>query len=250
MSTAHAKHQTGEDYTAVLENVSKVYKMGEVEISALKNVNLKIRKGEFIAVLGPSGSGKTTLLNLLGGIDIPSNGTIKIDGLETTNFSQRQLTLLRRQKIGFIFQFFNLIPTLTAKENVEYALELATRRQLPAGTDAVSLLDEVGLKGRLNHFPYQLSGGEQQRVAVARAVAKNPALILGDEPTGNLDFRTGKLVLQTMKELHEHQGKTVIIVTHNTPIAKVADRILYLHDGEIAKEEVQERPTPVEEVAW
>lgn len=249
--TAQIQAKNTEDLAALFENVSKIYRMGEVEIPALKNVNLQIKKGEFIAVLGPSGSGKTTLLNLLGGIDSPSSGKIYIDNEDISNFTQRKLTLLRREKIGFVFQFFNLIPTLTAKENVEYAIELAKRDRIPPHEhDAVSLLDMVGLKGRVNHFPYQLSGGEQQRVAVARALAKEPVLILGDEPTGNLDFRMGKLVLKTLKDLNVKEGKTVIIVTHNTPISKVADRVIYLHDGQIAKIEVNESPTPPEEVTW
>ena len=237
-------------YIVTLENVSKIYKMGEVEIHALRNVNLELKKGEFVAILGPSGSGKTTLLNLLGGIDSPSKGKIHINGLEITHFNQRKLTWLRREKIGFVFQFFNLIPTLTARENVEYAIELASRdKELPEH-DAPHLLDMVGLKNRMNHFPYQLSGGDQQRVAVARALAKDPVIVLGDEPTGNLDFRTGKLVLKTLEEIHSVHGRTVIIVTHNTPIASVADRIIRLHDGEIVEIKVNENPMPIDKVEW
>lgn len=235
---------------ATLENVSKIYKMGEVEIAALKDVNLEIKKGEFIAILGPSGSGKTTLLNLLGGIDTPSHGKIFIDDEDISHFSRRRLTLLRREKIGFIFQFFNLIPTLSAKENVEYATELVSRGRRVPEHNALDLLTMVGLKDRINHFPYQLSGGEQQRVAVARALAKDPVLVLGDEPTGNLDFKTGKLVLKTMEEIHSVHGRTVILVTHNSPIAKTADRIIYLHDGRVAKIEINENPTPPDEVTW
>lgn len=237
-------------YIAVLEDVHKVYKMGEVDVEALPDVWLKIRRGEFLAVLGPSGSGKTTLLNLLGGIDAPTSGRLVIDGVDISEFGQRQLTLFRREKIGFIFQFFNLIPTLTAKENVEFALELSARDGTPAGKDAVELLTEVGLGERLNHFPAQLSGGEQQRVAVARALAKDPVLILGDEPTGNLDFRTGKLVLKTLKEVNKEAGTTIIIVTHNTPIAQIADRVLHLRDGAIVEEEVIENPVSPDDVVW
>ncbi len=238
------------DNIAVLRGVSKIYQMGEVEISALQNVNLELKRGECVAVLGPSGSGKTTLLNLLGGIDTPTRGQVIIDGLDISRFSQSELTLLRREKIGFIFQFFNLIPTLTARENVEFALELASRDGEPPKRNAIELLRMVGLEERVDHFPYQLSGGEQQRVAVARALAKDPVLILGDEPTGNLDFRMGKLVLKTMKKLNEEEEKTLIIVTHNTPIAQIADRILHLHDGSIAKEEIIENPVSPDKVTW
>lgn len=237
-------------YAAVLENVSKIYRMGEVEITALLVKDLKIQRGEFVAVLGPSGSGKTTLLNLLGGIDTPTSGSILIDDIDISSFSQRRLTGLRREKIGFIFQFFNLISTLSAKENVEFALELGARNRNMPKRDALALLEMVGLKERANHFPYQLSGGEQQRVAVARSLAKDPVLILGDEPTGSLDFRMGKLVLRALKELNAKEGKTVVIVTHNIPISRLADRVLRLHDGEIAEEEVIDKPLSPEEIVW
>jgi len=235
---------------AILEQVEKIYRMGEIEIPALKQFDLRIARGEFLAVVGPSGSGKTTLLNLLGGIDTPSSGRIIIDGEDIAKYNQGQLTYLRREKIGFVFQFFNLIPSLTAKENVEFAVELASRDKVPPSRDAETLLDIVGLKDRMSHFPSQLSGGEQQRVAVARALAKDPALILGDEPTGNLDFRMGKLVLKALKDLNESEGKTCVIVTHNTPLAQVADRILHIHDGGIAREEVVEHPVPPDEIVW
>jgi len=251
--TAAANAATKPDtdgYIAVLEDVHKVYKMGEVEVEALPDVYLKIRRGEFLAVLGPSGSGKTTLLNLLGGIDAPTSGQLIIDGVDISRFNQRELTLFRREKIGFIFQFFNLIPTLTAKENVEFALELSARDGAPSGKSAVDLLTKVGLGERLDHFPAQLSGGEQQRVAVARALAKDPVMILGDEPTGNLDFRTGKLVLKTLKEVNEESGTTIIVVTHNMPIAQIADRVLHLRDGAIVEEEVIDNPVSPEDVVW
>lgn len=235
---------------AVFDGVSKVYQMGEQEVAALDHCDLRIRRGEFLAVVGPSGSGKTTLLNLLGGIDTPTAGRLVVDDLDISDFSHRQLTLFRREKIGFIFQFFNLIPTLTAEENVRFAIDLASRDGMPPETDAVSLLDKVGLANRAKHFPSQLSGGEQQRVAVARALAKDPVLILGDEPTGNLDFRTGKLVLGAMKELNEREGKTIVLVTHNTPLAKVADRILHLRDGRVLDEELVENPTRPEDIVW
>ncbi len=235
---------------ARLEKVRKVYQMGEIQIEALRELDLDIKRGEFLAVVGPSGSGKTTLLNLLGGIDSPSSGRIVIDGEDISRFSQKELTFFRREKIGFVFQFFNLIPTLTARENVDFAIELASRDKVPPSRNAIELLGLVGLENRIDHFPAQLSGGEQQRVAVARALAMDPALILGDEPTGNLDFRTGKLVLKAMKDLNVSEGKTCIIVTHNTPLARVADRILHLHDGQIAEEEIVENPIPPEEITW
>lgn len=238
------------DDIAVLEKVVKHYHMGEITIEALKELDLTVRRGEFLAVVGPSGSGKTTLLNMLGGIDTPSHGSIVIDGQDISHFSRRELTYFRREKIGFIFQFFNLIPTLTAKENVEFAVELASRDHQPPSRDAAALLEIVGLGERQDHFPSQLSGGEQQRAAVARALAKDPALILGDEPTGNLDFRMGKLVLKAMKELNEQEGKTCIIVTHNTPLARIAHRILHLHDGAIAEEEIVTEPVPPDEITW
>jgi putative ABC transport system ATP-binding protein len=238
------------DDIAVLDGVSKVYQMGEQEVAALDHCDLRIRRGEFLAVVGPSGSGKTTLLNLLGGIDTPTDGRLVVDDLDISDFSHRQLTVFRREKIGFIFQFFNLIPTLTAEENVRFAIDLASRDGVPPEADAVSLLNKVGLADRAKHFPSQLSGGEQQRVAFARALAKDPVLILGDEPTGNLDFRTGKLVLGAMKELNEREGKTIVLVTHNTPLAQVADRILHLRDGRVAEEELVARPVKPEDIVW
>lgn len=233
-----------------LTDLSKVYQMGEIEIHALDHIDLEVEEGEFIAVLGPSGSGKTTLLNMVGGLDTPATGRIVIGGEDIAGYGRGALTHYRREKVGFVFQFFNLIPTLTARENVQYAIELASRDKVPPETNAATLLTKVGLSERMDHFPYQLSGGEQQRVAVARALAKDPVLVLGDEPTGNLDFRMGKLVLKTLKEVNEKEGKTCIIVTHNTPIASIADRILYLHDGKIVKVEVNKKPTPPDKVAW
>lgn len=232
-----------------LKKVKKVYQMGEVQIEALKNIELKVKRGEFIVILGPSGSGKTTLLNLIGGIDSPTEGEIFVNGVDISKFNQNKLTLYRRETVGFIFQFFNLIPTLTAKENVEFALELKDKKE-KRKRDATELLELVGLRERTDHFPYQLSGGEQQRVAIARALAKDPPLLLCDEPTGELDFKTGKKVLKVMRDLNKSEGKTFIIVTHNTPVGKIADRVIYLHDGEIAKEEVIENPLDPEEIEW
>ena len=235
---------------AILEGVSKTYQMGETRVHALRAIDLEIGRGEFLAIVGPSGSGKTTLLNLLGGLDSPSDGRLVIDGTDVSRFDAKALTLFRREKIGFIFQFFNLIPTLTARENVEFALDLAGRDGDRPTREAAELLERVGLSDRLDHFPAQLSGGEQQRVAVARALAKDPVLVLGDEPTGNLDFRTGKLVLGAMNQMHEEEGTTVILVTHNTPLARVADRILHLRDGEIVEEETVAEPIAPEDVVW
>jgi putative ABC transport system ATP-binding protein len=239
-----------DDEIVVLEDVSKSYQMGEVEVHALDHTDLTVRRGEFVAVLGPSGSGKTTLLNLIGGIDSPSSGHIVIDGLDISKLSRKELTYFRREKVGFVFQFFNLIPTLDARENVEFALALAARDGIPSGLDAEGLLTQVGLGDRLEHFPAQLSGGEQQRVAVARALAKDPAIILGDEPTGNLDYHTGKLVLRALKDVNEQEGKTVILVTHNQPLAEVANRVLHLRDGRIVKIDVNETPLAPEDVVW
>ena len=247
---ARAAQLSSEQNIVIMDQVEKIYRMGEIEIPALRKFDLKIPRGEFLAVVGPSGSGKTTLLNLLGGIDTPTSGRIIIDGEDIAGFNQGQLTYLRREKIGFVFQFFNLIPTLTARENVEFAVELASRDKVAPTRDAATLLDIVGLKDRMNHFPSQLSGGEQQRVAVARALAKDPVLILGDEPTGNLDFRMGKLVLKALKDLNEKEGKTCVIVTHNTPLAQVADRILHIHDGRIARQEIVAHPVPPDEIVW
>lgn len=235
-----------------IEDVTKTYTMGEIVVTALDHADLTLPRGEFVVVLGPSGSGKTTLLNLIGGIDSPSSGRVIVDGEDISDYSQHQLTMFRRRTVGFVFQFFNLIPTLTAKENVDFALELARRdrRRAASVPDSTDLLTKVGLAGRLTHFPSQLSGGEQQRVAVARALAKNPSLILGDEPTGNLDFRTGKLVLGALREVNLLLGTTVVIVTHNQPLAQAADRVLHVRDGRIARVEVNERPVPADQIEW
>jgi len=245
-----SKVEVTEDTLVVLEDVVKTYEMGEVTVTALNHTDLALKRGEFVAILGPSGSGKTTLLNLLGGIDSPTEGRIVIDGEDISSYDQRQLTLFRRRKVGFVFQFFNLIPTLSAKENVEFALELARRDGSKLDLEAAGLLRQVGLGERMEHFPYQLSGGEQQRVAVARALAKDPVMILGDEPTGNLDYRTGKLVLSALREVNRNEGKTVVIVTHNTPLAQVADRVLHLRDGHVAEIVVNEHPVAPEDVEW
>ena len=233
-----------------MRDVKKVYRMGEIEVTALHVAELEIERGEFVAILGPSGSGKTTLLNLIGGIDAPTSGSIEFDGADISGLSPHELTLFRRENVGFVFQFFNLIPTLTAEENVRFAVELAARDGVPPDRDPASLLAQVGLGERTSHFPSQLSGGEQQRVAVARALAKAPKLILGDEPTGNLDFRTGKLVLSALRQANREEGAAVVLVTHNQPLAAIADRVLQIRDGAIVEQVVNEHPVDPEDVTW
>jgi putative ABC transport system ATP-binding protein len=233
-----------------MRDVMKTYPMGELLVEALHVQELEIARGEFVAILGPSGSGKTTLLNVMGGIDSPTSGTIEFDGEDIAGFDPRRLTLFRRENVGFVFQFFNLIPTLTADENVRFAIELASRDRIPPGTDSTSLLTKVGLAERSTHFPSQLSGGEQQRVAVARALAKAPKLILGDEPTGNLDFATGKLVLSALRDANREEGAAVVLVTHNQPLAAIADRVLQLRDGHIVSQTINESPLPPEDITW
>jgi putative ABC transport system ATP-binding protein len=248
--TAKGTWPTVSDVLIDMHDVRKIYRMGEVEVQALSVDHLEIHRGEFLAILGPSGSGKTTLLNLLGGIDTPSSGRITFAEHDISHLAPHELTVFRRDHIGFVFQFFNLIPTLTAEENVRFALELVSRGGSSPGVSPRELLERVGLAERAKHFPSQLSGGEQQRVAVARALAKSPELILGDEPTGNLDFRTGKLVLGALREVNREQGAAVVLVTHNAPIASIADRVLYLRDGAIVSEAVNERPVEPEDVTW
>jgi len=223
--------------------VSRVYRMGEVEVPALRGVTLDVVRGEFLVVVGPSGSGKSTLLNIVGGMDRPSAGTVTYDNRDLTHASDRELTLFRRREIGFVFQFYNLIPSLTALENVEVAAELTDVPMDPA-----LALAEVGLGERASHFPSQLSGGEQQRVAVARALAGNPSLLLCDEPTGALDSAAARQVLQLLDRLNREKGKTVVIITHNPGLNRLGDRLLALHDGRVAREErIAERST-VEEL--
>ncbi|NIO38399.1 ATP-binding cassette domain-containing protein [Candidatus Bathyarchaeota archaeon] len=228
-----------------LQDVSKIYLMGKVRVNALRDVYLDIKKGEFLVVLGPSGSGKTTLLNLAGGIDKPTKGNIVVDGLSLAKLSEKELTEYRRTKIGFVFQFFNLIPTLTAKENVELAEELVDNAR-----DAMEVLDEVGLKHRADHFPSELSGGEQQRVAIARALVKNPPILLCDELTGELDFETGRRVLSLVREINRLEKKTVVLVTHNSAIADVADRVIRLRSGEIVEIKQNETPLDPAKISW
>lgn len=224
--------------------------MGATTVYALRQLDLTIQEGEFIVLLGPSGSGKTTTLNLIGGLDQPSSGQILFRGTNIAAYSPSQLTLYRRQQIGFIFQFFNLVPTLTAAENIEFALKLDKQNKRNAPAKALELLKLVGLDQRATHFPAELSGGEQQRVAIARALANQPALLLCDEPTGNLDIETGQQVLQTLRDFNQKQRTTVILVTHNTAIAPMADRIIRLRDGQIDHIETNPNPSAVADLAW
>jgi len=222
-----------------VRDLSKSYRMGDVTVHALRSVDLDVYKSELLVLLGPSGSGKSTLLNLMGGMDTPTTGTVTLGEIDLSDFSERQLTAYRRDHVGFIFQFFNLIPSLTASENVEIASQIC-RAPLPTA----ETLEMVGLLDRADHFPSQLSGGEQQRVAIARAVCKNPEVILGDEPTGALDYETGITVLEVLKQVHRQSRKTLVLVTHNAAIADMADRVVRLRSGRI--QEITENASPVE----
>jgi len=233
------------DFVLRLENVSRSYQMGLVEVKALTGVTLDIRRGEFIVILGPSGSGKTTLLNLVGGIDSPSSGKITVDSIEISALDEKGLTDYRRNHIGFVFQFFNLIPTLTARENVEFAAELVEEPR-----DPLEVLEVVGLKERADHYPSELSGGEQQRVAIARALAKDPPILLCDEPTGELDFETGKHILSAMRMINELNRKTILLVTHNTAIGNMAHRVTRLRSGEVVEDRRNESPIDPRDLRW
>ena len=227
------------------QDVSKIYRSGEVEIRAVDDISFEIQKGEFVVIVGPSGAGKTTVLNMLGGMDACSEGTILVDGSEVSRYNARQLTEYRRRDIGFVFQFYNLVQNLTALENVELASEICRDPLDPAAT-----LESVGLGERLNNFPAQLSGGEQQRVSIARALAKNPKLLLCDEPTGALDYKTGKQVLALLQRTCRETGRTVIVITHNTALTAMADRIIQVKSGQILSNKVNEHPVPVEQIEW
>ena len=228
-----------------MSDVTKVYKMGEVEIHAVDGVDFSIKKGEFVIVVGPSGAGKTTVLNILGGMDTVTRGEVFVDGENIAKYSPRRLTGYRRDDIGFVFQFYNLVPNLTAKENVELALQIC-KNPLDAKTD----LEEVGLGARLDNFPAQLSGGEQQRVSIARALAKNPKLLLCDEPTGALDYQTGKAILKLLQDMCREKGMTVIVITHNSALAPMADRVIRIKNGKVSQMYKNETPLPVEEIEW
>ncbi|GAB5613048.1 ABC transporter ATP-binding protein [Faecalimonas hominis] len=228
-----------------LRDVKKIYKMGEVEIQAVAGIDFKINKGEFAVVVGASGAGKTTVLNILGGMDTATSGEVLVDGNDITKYNRKKLTAYRRDDIGFVFQFYNLVPNLTALENVELALQICKNP-----LDAESVLKEVGLGERLNNFPAQLSGGEQQRVSIARALAKNPKLLLCDEPTGALDYNTGKAILTLLQDTCRKKGMTVILITHNSAIAPMADRVIHIKNGKVSKVEENRNPVSIEEIEW
>lgn len=228
-----------------LDKVSKIYKMGEVEIRAVDNISFEISKGEFVVVVGPSGAGKTTVLNILGGMDTATKGDVFVDGSNIAKYNSRQLTAYRRDDIGFVFQFYNLVPNLTALENVELAMQICKNP-----LDAAEVLREVGLSDRMGNFPAQLSGGEQQRVSIARALAKNPKLLLCDEPTGALDYQTGKAILKLLQDMCREKGMTVIVITHNSALTPMADRVIHIKNGTVSAMEMNENPTPVEEIEW
>ena len=228
-----------------LEHVVKRYQMGEVTITAVSDVTFEVEKGEFVVIVGPSGAGKTTVLNILGGMDECDGGTITVDGQVVSDYNAKKLTTYRRHDIGFVFQFYNLVQNLTALENVELAAQIC-RDPLPAR----EVLEHVGLGERLDNFPAQLSGGEQQRVAIARALAKNPKLLLCDEPTGALDYVTGKEVLRLLQDTCRREGMTVIVITHNTALTPMADRVIRIKNGTVAAIERNDTPTPVEEIEW
>ena len=228
-----------------LENVVKRYQMGEVTITAADRISFDIEKGEFVIIVGPSGAGKSTVLNILGGMDACDEGSITVDGSLVSGYTSRQLTTYRRHDFGFVFQFYNLVQNLTALENVELASQICK-----APLDARDVLIHVGLGERLNNFPSQLSGGEQQRVAIARALAKNPKLLLCDEPTGALDYITGKSILKLLQDTCRKQGMTVVVITHNTAIAPMADKVIHVKNGRVDRIDRNQTPTPVEEIEW
>ena len=227
------------------ENVSKIYKTGDVEVHALTDASFEIQKGEFCVIVGESGAGKTTLLNILGGMDTLSKGTVRMDGRDISHFNRTQLENYRRYDIGFVFQFYNLVGNLTALENVELAAQICKDP-----LDAATVLNEVGLSARANNFPGQLSGGEQQRVAIARALAKNPKLLLCDEPTGALDYVTGKQILKLLQDTCRQKGVTVVVITHNSAITPMADRVIHIKNGTVESMQCNEHPTSVELIEW
>jgi putative ABC transport system ATP-binding protein len=228
-----------------LNQATKTYTMGEVTVEALKATSLEIMAGELLVILGPSGSGKSTLLNIMGGMDNPSSGEVYFDGQNLSTVSDTQLTRYRRNEVGFVFQFFNLIPDLTARENVQLAADLVEHP-----LSAIEVLGEVGMGERIGRFPSQLSGGEQQRISIARAVVKNPRLLLCDEPTGSLDFLTGRLILGLLADINRKHGSTVVIVTHNAPIAAMANRVVRMSSGSVVEISVNESPAPPERIEW
>lgn len=228
-----------------LENVIKTYTMGEVSINAVNGIDFTIEQGEFVVIVGPSGAGKTTVLNILGGMDTATSGSVIVAGEHIENYTEKQLTKYRRDDIGFVFQFYNLVPNLTALENVELALQICKDP-----LKAEDVLKGVGLEERMNNFPAQLSGGEQQRVSIARALAKNPKLLLCDEPTGALDYNTGKQILKLLQDTCRQQGMTVIVITHNQAIAPMADRVIKIKNGRVSSMKTNDTPVPVETIEW
>ena len=228
-----------------VQDITKTYEMGEVEIHAVDHISFSIEQGELVVIVGPSGAGKTTVLNILGGMDTATSGKLYVDGKDITAYNSKQLTGYRRDDIGFVFQFYNLVPNLTALENVELALQISKDP-----LDAPAVLVEVGLGERKNNFPAQLSGGEQQRVSIARALAKNPKLLLCDEPTGALDYNTGKSILKLLQNMCREKGMTVIIITHNQALAPMADRLIHIKNGQVARIESNKNPTSIDEIEW
>ena len=227
------------------ENVGKVYDMGQVQIKALQDASFSVEKGELVVIVGPSGAGKTTLLNILGGMDTLSTGRVVLDGREISDLNRKQLTDYRRHDVGFVFQFYNLVGNLTALENVELANQICKNP-----LDAAQILQDVGLGARLRNFPSQLSGGEQQRVAIARALAKNPKLLLCDEPTGALDYQTGKAILKLLQDTGRKTGMTVVIITHNSALTAMADRVIRVKNGTVSSVTLNENPQNVSEIEW
>ena len=228
-----------------VQDITKTYKMGEVEIHAVDHISFSIEQGELVVIVGPSGACKTTVLNILGGMDSATSVKLYVDGKDITAYNSKQLTGYRRDDIGFVFQFYNLMQNLTALENVELAMQICKHP-----LDASEVLAEVGLEERMNNFPAQLSGGEQQRVAIARALAKNPKLLLCDEPTGALDYVTGKAILKLLQDTCREKGMTVIVITHNSALTPMADRVIKIRNGKVAGMKTNENPTPVEEIEW
>ncbi len=227
------------------ENVGKVYDMGQVQIKALQDASFSVEKGELVVIVGPSGAGKTTLLNILGGMDTLSTGRVMLDGREISRMNQRQLTDYRREDVGFVFQFYNLVGNLTALENVELANQISKHP-----LDARQVMRDVGLAERMGNFPSQLSGGEQQRVAIARALAKNPKLLLCDEPTGALDYQTGKAILKLLQDTGKKTGMTVVIITHNSALTAMADRVIQVRNGTVKSVTINEHPQDISEIEW
>lgn len=227
------------------KNIKKIYTLGEIKIEALSGVNFSIEKGEFVIIAGASGAGKSTILNILGGMDTPTSGSIIVDGKEISKYKEKELTIYRRYDIGFVFQFYNLVPNLTVKENVELATQISKKP-----LDIEKTIKNVGLKERMHHFPSQLSGGEQQRASIARALAKNPKLLLCDEPTGALDYKTGKQVLKLLQDTCKKEGVTVIVITHNLALTPIGDKVITIKNGKVDKIEINKNPVPVESIEY